>query len=567
MRKYTLLLFCICLAFGFTQLSLVRAADDQGHHGAVYHALNPRAVPPPVQLVPLSPRLDNLNGKVIYVVNEPGPEAELFLSRAVDSLRASFPTADVRYRQKAGRYSDDDPTLWNEIEANGDAFIYGVVGHGSGGYWGAHWSSMLEKRGIPGVYVVGEPFVHDVLAGTTREGMPYLRTVIVPHPCMYIPIGNMPPIMQKIVDALTIPLTANEQQTGIYQVPTPPRIAIKGSLEEIQKYFYEQGWTDGLPIIPPTEENVAQMLKGTSHAPNKIVAYPHPEKWTATVEKIAINGVMAGCKPEYMPLLMALTEALANGPYDSQIRSSTSFTFMTIVNGPIRNEIGMNAGIGAMYPGNQANASIGRFLRFVMYNLGGGLEGLNLMGSQGNTTGYSFLFPENEERSTWTPYHVSKGYKASDSTVTVTIGGWGHAGGTSYRMSTVVNNIKNLVHQKGVAVLVDPLVIQKYADQNGLYTKEAVEDYMWSQASITVAQAKATGLWDFMAKCAQGIESYPGYGAYWYPSEILSYGPSDLVPLYPRAQFKVVVVGGETNAYVQIWPSSWASTVLVDKWR
>jgi len=553
--------------FTFNESDLAWDIDYEIEGNQVYAAINPRALPPPVQLVSLSPRLANLSGKVVYVVNEPGAEATLFLSRVVDSLPGYFSGVDVRYRQKKGRYSDDDSALWNEIEANGDAVIYGVVGHGSGGYWGAHWSSMLEKRGIPAVYIVGKPFVEDVVAGATREGMPYLRTVVVPHPCMYIPIGDMPPIMQKIVDALTVPLTAEEQQTAIFQVTPPPRIAIKGTLEEIQQYFYERGWTDGLPIITPTEEKVAEMLKGTSHAPDEIVAYPHPEKFIATVEKIAINGVMAGCKPEYMPLLLALTEAFSKGPYDSQIRSSTSFTFMTIVNGPIRNEIGMNAGIGAMYPGNQANASIGRFLRFVMYNLGGGLEGVNLMGSQGNTTGYSFCFPENEERSSWTPFHVSKGYKASDSTVTVTRGGWGHAAGTSYRIDTIVKNILNLSYQQGVAVLVDPLVIGKYKLENGLTTKEAVEEYLWKKASITVAEAKARGVWNTMVQCAKGIESYPGYGAYWWPPEILNLRDDELVTLYPRAQVHVIVVGGETNAYVQSWPSGFESTVLVDKWR
>ena len=553
--------------FSFNESDLAWDIDYEIEGDQVYAAINPRALPPPVQLVPLSPRLANLSGKVVYVVNEPGAEATLFLSRVVDSLPGYFSGMDVRYRQKKGFFSDDDPALWNEIDANGDAVIYGVAGHGSGASWGSHWVAGLEKRGIPGVYIVGEPFVEDAVGTATREGMPSLRMVLVPHPCMYIPIGDMPPIMEKIIEALTVPLTAEEQKTGIYQVTPPPRIAIKGTMEEIQKYFYEKGWTDGLPIIIPTEEKVAEMLKGTSHAPDEIVEYPHPEKFTATVEKVAINGVMAGCKPEYMPVLLALTEAFSKGPYVSSVRSTNSFTFMSIVNGPIRTEIGMNAGVGAMSPGNQANASIGRFLNFVMYNLGGGRVGVNLMGSQGNTTGYSFCFPENEEMmSSWKPFHVLKGYKPSDSTVTVFRGGFGHAGNT-YRIDTVVNNLLNLSYQTGALVLVDPLVIGKYKLENGLNTKEAVEEYLLTHTSITVAEAKALGLWSNMASCASGKQCFSMYGTYWWPPEILNFTDNDLVTLFPRSQFHVVVVGGATNAYVTSWSHAYDSTVSVDKWR
>jgi hypothetical protein len=320
-----------------------------------------------------------------------------------------------------------------------------------------------------------------------------------------------------------------------------------------------------LPIIPPTEKNVAEMLKGTSHAPDEIVGYPHPEKYTATVEKIAINAVMAGCKPEYMPVLMALVEAFSNGPYVSSVRSTNSFSFMSFVNGPIRNEIGMNSGIGAMSPGNIANASIGRFLQLAIYNLGGGRVGVNLMGSQGNTSNYSFAFAENEERSPWEPFHVGQGFDPDESVVSVLSGGWSH-GGNSAGLGEVVRYISNFEAPFGVVVMLDPLVAKRYVDQ-GYNTKQALVDYLWENASITLGEMRRRPYWSMIRMMAQGIDQYPGYGAGWWPESITTDPPETMASLYPRSQIFVLVVGGGTNAYVTSWRMSYLSMATVDKWR
>src|SRR5262249_54687108 len=157
---------------------------------------------------------------------------------------------------------------------------------------------------------------------------------------------------------------------------------LQGTLAEVQTYFDEHHWTDGLPIVPPTEDAVAAMLKGTHHGKDEIVTRAMvPEGWPVTVEKVAINGVMAGAPPSAMPVLLAAVEAFGSGHFASSVRSTNSFSFMQIVNGPIAREIGMNAGTYALGPGNRANASIGRALRLFIYNLGGGENGVNLMGT------------------------------------------------------------------------------------------------------------------------------------------------------------------------------------------
>ena len=121
-----------------------------------------------------------------------------------------------------------------------------------------------------------------------------------------------------------------------------------GTLDEVQKFFIRNNWTDGLPIIPPTEERVQEMLRGTSHAPDEVMGLLNPEFWQATVEKVAVNAVMAGCKPEYLPVVLAAVSAAIEKDPTSRITSATSNVPMYLINGPIRNEIRMNKGLGAM---------------------------------------------------------------------------------------------------------------------------------------------------------------------------------------------------------------------------
>ena len=167
------------------------------------------------------------------------------------------------------------------------------------------------------------------------------------------------------------------------------------------------------------------MLEGTSRARDEVVGRLRPtafrEFWEFTVEKVAVNAVMAGARPEYLPVILA---TLASG-ITARSSSTTSFATISVVNGPIRNEIGMNSGIGAMGPYNHANATIGRAYGLVSANLqGGSVPGETYMGSQGNSYAYSAAFAENEERSPWTPFHVQQGFKPTDSTVSLFFGGW-----------------------------------------------------------------------------------------------------------------------------------------------
>jgi hypothetical protein len=266
----------------------------------VYAALNPRGFPGEIKLIPPASRVSDLNGKTVYCVSQ-GETEYPFLQKVVEQLPKYAPGAKGVVVKKPGVYMSDDPELWNEIAKKANAVIYGPVASTSGSMWGTHWTVGLEKRGIPCVYMVHKTWVDNVQISVEKEGMLALRRVIVG----LNPEEELAQIMPKLVDSLTKPLSVEEKKTGTIVKERPPRIAFTGTLDEVQQYFYEQLWTDGLPIVPPTEKKVKEMLKGTSHSPDRVVTTTMwPESWTVTVEKVAINGVMAGCKPADMPVLL-----------------------------------------------------------------------------------------------------------------------------------------------------------------------------------------------------------------------------------------------------------------------
>jgi len=186
-------------------------------------------------------------------------------------------------------------------------------------------------------------------------------------------------------------------------------------------FLDQQGLTDGLPVVPPTEERVARMLAGTSRQPGDVVADVPPNLAPATVEKVAINAVMAGCKPEYLPVVIAAVEAACTDAFNLHgVLATTYFVGpLVIVNGPIRHEIGLNCGRNVFGQGTRANATIGRALQLVVRNVGGGRPGEVDMSTLGQPGKVGACIGELEELSCWEPLHVERGFDREQSTVTV----------------------------------------------------------------------------------------------------------------------------------------------------
>ena len=185
--------------------------------------------------------------------------------------------------------------------------------------------------------------------------------------------------------------------------------------------FYQRGWTDGLPIVPPTDGPLAEMLRGTDLPPNHVVATLDPMGGQATVEKIAVNAIMAGCRPEYMPVLVAAVEGIGDPAFDLKGVGTTTSpdVAMLIVNGPIAEQLDINSGPNALGRGWEANATIGRALHLIAQNIGGSWPGVSDASSLGYPGDFSMCLAENEEANPWTPLHVELGYSKEQNVVTV----------------------------------------------------------------------------------------------------------------------------------------------------
>ncbi len=407
-----------------------------------------------------------------------------------------------------------------------------------------------------------------------------MRFTFVPHPiagtsadvCRGYLQGKDPvtgkPVLDEIIAALTVPLTAEDKKTGFIERPTP-RLVEPDTEENLHRTFLKNGWTDGLPIVLPTEARVDEMLKGTSHEPDEIVGRMQPssphELWSYTVEKVAVNAVMAGAKPEYFPVILAL--ASTGNP--SLSTSTTSFACMVVVNGPVRNEINMNYGIGALGPFNQANAVIGRAWTLMSINLdAGGRIGETYMGSQGNNYNYNNnCVAENEEAlpDGWNPLHVQKGYKPEDSTVSTFLG-WGFTHPDQSFGKPFAPQIpfwlKFVSPFSSTTLLLDPTIIHQLKNNEGFDSKEQLIDWIQKNTWVTV------GDWldDFYAVQnfilpvgRRGVEPF----ATW-----MKLPKDEKIPQFPSAsRINILSIGGETNLFWQAGDFGYLSTASVDKWR
>jgi hypothetical protein len=284
------------------------------------------------------------------------------------------------------------------------------------------------------------------------------------------------------------------------------------------------------------------MLRGTSHAAEKFVNRMSPtafrEKWDYDVEKVAINAVMAGCRPEYLPVVLALCSI----GFSARSSSTTSWAALSMVNGPIRQEIGMNSGIGALGPYNHANATIGRAFCLLSQNAQGGSEpGTSYMGSVGNNWNYTACWAENEEASPWEPFHVSKGHEAHESTAAIWSGGWYTQAGFGPRETWQDKLTRMLVatdHFSSPFLLMDPLVARDFAKMG--YTKESLAKWMADNARM-----KARHYWDdqwtttlIKPVAEAGIEP---------AASRLRADPEELISIFRAEDLDIVVVGGETQ--------------------
>jgi hypothetical protein len=434
----------------------------------------------------------------------------------------------------------------------------------------------LEQAGIPTVAVHTQVFARLARATALATGMPSTRQAFVPQPIVdrspaqlraYVegtdPVSQRP-FMQEVIEALSGPLREEDLKGRTFERSTP-RLLPPDTEENLQRLFLAEHWTDCLPIVLPTEARVAEMLKGTSHPPDEVVGRLSPtnfrESWEFTVEKVAVNAVMAGARPAYLPVILAMA---ASG-LTARNSSTSSFAGIAVVNGPIRNEIGMNAGIGALGPYSHANTTIGRAWNLLSQNLqGGSVPGETYMGSLGNSMSYSAAFPENEERSPWAPLHTRYGFKPTDSAVTVFRGGRYMQAGYGPR-ETWQEKFKRVLTatsaRQSPLLVVDPIVARLFVER-GFDTKEKLID--WIVANITLP---AREYWDdqwvqtlIRPLAVAGVEPYAAN---------LRAAPDEPLRMFRPEEINIVVTGGETQGAWRIYDGARLKdcTVSIDAWR
>jgi len=353
-------------------------------------------------------------------------------------------------------------------------------------------------------------------------------------------------MMKAFIDALTIPLTEKEKYKGpapeaeAAAEPAESRFLGPDTEENLQRLFKDLDYTDYLPIVLPTEERVADMLKGTSHKRDEVIKtldWPGGKR-EVTVERVAICAVMAGAKPEYLPVILALANYVPFG------NSTSSMANMILVNGPIRDEIGMNYGTNVMGPHNEANSVIGRTYTIMSKTIGGLHSGKTTWSSLGSTMQYNNVcIAENEEAlpEGWKPFHVQMGFKPEDSVISVGIG-W------SYISSVIMAVQEHPVHMimadymkslmmGSATVIMDPTVAELLKDNYGFKTKDQLSE--WFSENVEKIQ---------------------------YPSG------EKIKPFNQASSIKIIVVGGgiQTTWFVtdfMMGPSMLGGSTLIDNWR
>jgi len=258
---------------------------------------------------------------------------------------------------------------------------------------------------------------------------------------------------------------------------------------------YQNGWTDGLPVVPPTPERVERMLTGANRPADEVIAPIPPEWGRATVEKVAINAVMAGCKPEYMPVIIAAIEAMTTEAFSLHgIQVTTSLVSpLLIVNGPIRGKLEINDGFNVFGQGWRSNATIGRAVRLICTNVGGALPGELDRATFGHSGKFTYCIGEKEEVSPWVPLHVDRGFAASQSTVTVFAGAApqvidDHSSNTAEGiLNTICQNLAVPGIAAGEIVLVLSPEHSKTIGDDGIAKRE-VQEYVHEHTKISTTK-------------------------------------------------------------------------------
>jgi hypothetical protein len=427
-----------------------------------------------------------------------------------------------------------------------------------------------EKAGIPAVVVTTTGFTTIAKSIGKSEGIANLRVAEYPgavgvHPEELVDANVENVLFDRIVSELTQPRKASVSDAEAVQQSSD--IVFEGTFDEINDHFRARSWSDEMPIVPPTRERVAAFLRHTKRAPDEAIAVLPQANLIATPRNIAVNAVMAGCKPELMPVLMAAVQAIADNNYNlNNIGSTWGVQPFLLVNGPLAQQLNIES--GAQLVNRGANPSLGRALGLIIKNIAGYKYGSSYMG----TFGYplNFVLAENEAMNPWQPYHVEHGFQHEDSTVTAcgtVTWGWPPAIYGTPRKSAAQAALEFLalettkkpclarLVERGsngfrnmLTFLIAPPVAKVLADEG--YTKDKIREYVYEHARVPARELEF--LIEYGHSEAFKLPDMVARGL--LPEEYLV-KPEELVRVLPKPDVINIVVCGDPdrNRLMVLW--------------
>ena len=370
----------------------------------------------------VTPRPTTLEGATLGILINGKEYSEQVLRRVAAHLQAKHGVREVLFWDKHYPAVPAPERFLEEIKAQCTVAVAGV------GHCGASTTNSvidclaLEERGVPSVVMLSDHFAPVGQAIATQRGVPGISIAPIRHP-----LGDLDPaVVDGKADAAAEGLAwallnlRDEADSGL---PTAlsELVNIPDNAADAFDLISDMGWTDGLPVIPPTPDLVAAAVRASGRDPEEIIALIPPLKGAATVRAIAANAVMAGCRPEYLPVVLAAVDAVSDEKYGLVHRQITTHAGapLIIVNGPITRTLGLNSRTGVFGPGWRSNATIGRALRLVLRNVGGAIPGVTDMAQHAHPGKYTYCIAEDEDANPWTPLHVERGFDRGQNVVTV----------------------------------------------------------------------------------------------------------------------------------------------------
>ena len=374
-------------------------------------------------------RYADLNGKRIGFVWDYVFRGDEMFPLIEAEIASRFPRASFVHHEQFGNIhgKDSDPIIEGLPQAlrdkGVDAVVVGVGNCGSCTPAVIRTALVAEKAGVPSVALVSSGFAKQARAVAKAMGMEKVPLAVYPG---VIPFDSLDTVADKmretvvpaVLEGFARDVSADEAAVAPANDDGP---VFSGSYDEIQEHFHARGWTDGLPVTPPTPKRVQAFLSFTDRDPEEVLGSLPPANRRVTIRSVAVNAVMAGCRPEYMPLLVAAIEAIADPYFQLQHAGATpGWEPLVVISGPITKQLGFYSGTGALKVGTRPNTSIGRFLRMCFRNLAGWIPGETDKGTLGS--GFHVAIAEDEDamgRIGWQPLREDLGFSESDNVVTV----------------------------------------------------------------------------------------------------------------------------------------------------